>query len=425
MNVRKLALDAILKIRQDNAYSNIVVNDYINQFILTNEEKGLFTNLVYGTIQYYMTLEYYLEPFLKKKPKPWVKNLLCMSVYQIVYLAIPDYATINEAVNIARIKDNNVASFVNAVLRNFTRTELRDFSSLKGEELLSIKYSHPLWLVRMLIDDYGIEKCEKILIENSLIKKDAIRINTIKANKNEVMEILEKENIAFEESSLVDNGLIINQNLSKNELFIEGLITIQDISSQMVSECLNPNLGATVLDLCSAPGGKSAHIAALMQNTGIIYACDIYPHKIKLMESSFRRLGITNIRTQLVDARDVRKFVKEESVDYVLLDAPCSGLGVISHKVDLKYHIAESSIKDIIILQKEILEATFSLVKRGGYLLYSTCTINKNENERQIRSFLDRHEDFEIDKEKIILPYEYHTDGFYICKLRRKNDKSL
>lgn len=421
MNVRKLAVEAVEKIIDKKGFSNIVVNDYLRKFVLSKEDKALFTNLVYGTVQNLITIEYYLEPFIgHKRQKPWVKYLLYISVYQLLYLRIPDYAVLNEAVEIANLKDRAIGSFVNAVLRNFLRTEIRSLDGLDEIETLSIKYSHPAWLVAYFLKDYDLETVEKILIENSLVKKTAIRINTLKVNMEEVKDILEESKIEYHEQELVRYGLIVNESIIGHPLLTEGKIAIQDLSAQLVSEIVNPSLNQRIIDVCSAPGGKAAHLAAIMENTGEIYACDIYPHKIKLMDKLFKQLGVLNIKTQIVDARNLPEIVHDESFDHVLADVPCSGLGVISHKVDLKYQINLESIAEIIALQKEILESTWNLVKPGGYYTYSTCTLNKEENEEQIKNFQKTHPDAEIVHEQTILPFEHHSDGFYICKMRRR-----
>ena len=425
MNVRKLAVEAIDKIFEKSAFSNIVVKECLDKFELSNEDKALFTNLVYGTVQKYITLNYFLEPFIeKKKPKHFIYNLLLMSVYQLVYLDIPEYAVLDESVKIAKIKDLKLGTFVNGVLRNFIRTPLRDIENIKDSGDLityySVKYSHPIWLVTFLLKDYNYEELEKILTQNNSIKKDAIRVNTLKATKEEVINELRKLEIEFEDTGLVSNGLIVSKNVSDTILFKKGLITIQDLSSQKVSEVANPKKGDLVIDMCAAPGGKSAHLASIMENEGRIYSCDIYPQKIKLMNSLFTRLGTTICKSQQIDARIVKDHVRNESFDLVVCDVPCSGLGVMSHKVDLKYKINLDSINEIIALQKEIIEASYPLVKKGGALCYSTCTINKDENERIIKWFIKNHNDMIIEYEKQILPYEYKSDGFYICKLRRK-----
>lgn len=424
MNIRKLALQAIEKILYKNGYANIIINEYLNKYELTDDERRLFTKLVIGTVEKKLTLAYYLEPFLKKKQKTSIYSLLLMSVYQLVYLNIPDYTVVNEAVNIANTLDKMVGSFVNAVLRNFLRNELRSFEGLEDVKLLSVKYSYPTWLIAYLLKDYNYETVVKILEFNDDVKHDAIRVNTLKTTTEEVTEVLNDEKIPYQQSDLVNDGLIVEESMVNHELFKEGKITIQDIASQMVTEIANPEMDSTIIDLCSAPGGKAAHLAAWMNNTGTIYACDIYLHKIKLMEKNFKRLGVTNTQVELIDARKVKNVVKQESFDYVLADMPCSGLGVMSHKCDLKYNITYDSIKEIIALQKEILDASYPLIKKNGYLIVSTCTINKSENEEQIAWLIKKYPNLKVEYEKTILPYEYGTDGFFICKLKKeeKND---
>jgi 16S rRNA (cytosine967-C5)-methyltransferase len=419
MNIRKLALEAIERILNKGGYSNIVINEYLTKYELSPEEKALFTKLVMGTVESKLTLEFYLEPYLRKKQKPWIHNLLLMSVYQLVYLNIPEYAIVNESVNIANLKDRLLGSFVNAVLRNFLRNNIRSMDTLDDIQGLSIKYSYPSWLVAYLLKDYSYEEVTKIFEVNALVKKTAIRVNTLKASLDEVKAELEKSEISFSTSPLVTDGLIVEKNVINHPLFTSGKITIQDIASQLTSVVLNPHEGSLILDLCSAPGGKAAHLAGIMNNTGEIYACDVFEHKLKLMKRNFKRLGVTNVNLQLIDARKVQEHVKAEAFDYVLADLPCSGLGVLGHKVDLKYHLTLDSINEIIELQKEILENTYMLVKKGGYYLISTCTINKSENEEQVANFLKNHPDFEKVEEKTILPFMYDTDGFYICKMRR------
>ena len=420
MNIRKLALQAIEKILYKGGYANIVVNEYLSKYEFDDNDRRLFTKLVLGTVERKITLAYYLEPFLKKKQKPLINCLLLMSVYQLVYLNIPEYTVVNESVSLVNMTDRMIGSFVNAVLRNFLRNEVRTLDNLDEIQKLSIEYSYPTWLVAYLLKDYDYETVKRILEFNDEVKHDAIRINTLKTTYDEVTSILNKEKIEYQISDLVNDGLIVNKSLIRHELFTSGKITVQDIASQMVTEITNPEPDSIIIDLCSAPGGKTAHLAAWINNTGKIYACDVHPHKIKLMEKNFKRLGVENVKTQLIDAREVYKKVKEESFDYVICDMPCSGLGVMSHKCDLKYNITFDSIQEIIKLQREILDASYPLIKKGGYLTVSTCTINKSENEEQIEYLLSKYKDLTVEYQKTILPYEYGTDGFFICKIKKE-----
>lgn len=419
VNIRKLALQAIERVIYKGGYANIVINEYLNKYELDDNDRRLFTKLVLGTVERRITLAYYLEPFLRKKQKPLINCLLLMSVYQLVYLNIPEHVVVNESVKIANSTDRMIGNFINAVLRNFLRAELRTFDNLDEIQKLSVEYSYPTWLVAYLLKDYDYETVSKILAFNDEVKSDAVRINNLKTNYDEVVKVLDKEKIEYQISDLVNDGLIINKSMVNHPLFKEGKITVQDIASQMVTEVTSPEENSLVIDLCSAPGGKTAHLAAWMNNTGTIYACDIHPHKIKLMEKNFKRLGVENVKLQLIDAREVYKVVKEESFDYVVCDMPCSGLGVMSHKCDLKYNITYQAIEDIIKLQREILVASYPLIKKGGYLTVSTCTINKSENEEQIEYLLKKFPDLQVEYQNTILPFEYNTDGFFICKLKK------
>ncbi len=420
INPRRLALDAIEKILYKGAYSNIVISATLNKYLLEKKEKALFTKLVMGTVENKLTLEYYLEPYLKKKQKTWVHILLIMSLYQLIYLSIPEASVVFEAVELANNRSQAVGAFVNAILRNFLKNPRRSLENLDELERLAIEFSYPQWLVAYLLKDYDYQSLYQIFKYFSLEKHDAIRVNTLKATKEEVKLLLDQEGYQYQDSNLVKNGLIVEKSLIHHDLFKKGKITVQDIASQMVSEILAPSKNANILDLCSAPGGKVAHLAALMNNSGSIFACDVYKHKLKLMEKTFERLGVTNVKPQLIDARNVYLQVKEASFDYVLADLPCSGLGVMGNKVDLKYNISLSSIDEVMSLQKEILSKTYMLVKKGGFFVISTCTINKAENEELSRWFIKNYPEYEIISETINLPHLTNTDGFYICKLRRR-----
>ena len=419
MDVRKLALEAINKILEKGGYSNIVINEYLSKYELTKEDKALFTILVLGTVEKKISIDYYLQDYLTKKQKTWVLNLLRMGVYQLVYLNIPEHVVVNETVNVANIKDKYIGKFVNAVLRNFLRNPLKSIDNLGELDYLSIKYSYPKWLVAYLLKDYDSQTVIKIFEENEDKKKTSIRINNLKSNYDEVAKILTNDGIEFSRHELVNNGLVVNKSIVNHSLFLSGKVTIQDIASQKVSEVLNPSKGSIVLDICSAPGGKTSHLADIMNNTGEIHACDVHEHKLKLMKTNFKRLGVENVKLQLIDGRMIKDHVKSGAFDYILADLPCSGLGVLGHKVDVKYNINIESIEEIIKLQEEILNSTADLLKVGGYYVYSTCTINKAENEEQVKKFLESHLNYEKIEEHVYLPFEYHTDGFYICKMRR------
>lgn len=425
MNIRKLAMEAIEKILYKGGFSSIVINEYLKKFEFTPQDKALFTILVMGTVERKLTLEFFLAPYLKKKQKPWLSSLLLMSVYQIAFMDVKDYFVVDESVNIANVYDKKIGSFVNGVLRNLLRNPLQDIERLKEKSLveyLSIKYSTPAWLVAYLLKDYNEDQVAGIIDFKKDTRWNAIRVNTILASNDEIEEFFNLRNIQYKRCELVNNGYFVETNVMDLPLFNEGKITIQDIASQMVSEVLDPKDDSIVLDMCSAPGSKTCHIASLMHNTGRIYACDIHEHKLKLMKKNFERLNVNNVILEGIDARLVKTKVKEESFDYILVDMPCSGLGVISHKVDLKYNITLENIDEIINLQEQIIESSYPLIKKNGTLVVSTCTINKKENEAQTRKFIEKHKDMEIVFEKTTMPYEDGCDGFYICKMIKRGE---
>ena len=293
MNARRFALEAIEKIIREKAFSNLVINEYLNKFSLSKEDRRFFTQLVYGTVENQILLNYYLEPYIgQKSQKTWVKILLYMSVYQIVFMKMADYAVVNESVEIASIKNKHIGSFVNAVLRNFLRNDLRTFEGLDEITELSIKYSYPIWIIKTFLNDLSYEKVKKILEENASVKKTHIRVNTLKSTNSKVEKFLIGRNYELEKSKLVKNGYIVDGVLLKSELFDDGSITFQDISSQLVSEVVNSKGLDLVVDLCSAPGGKTSHLSAIMDNKGKIIAFDIYQHKVNLMKKTLKGLVV-------------------------------------------------------------------------------------------------------------------------------------
>ncbi|HEY8395571.1 MAG TPA: methyltransferase domain-containing protein, partial [Bacilli bacterium] len=278
--------------------------------------------------------------------------------------------------------------------------------------------SYPLWLVRLFVREYGYSESEKIFAAEKEERPLYIRINRLKGAEAEVLAAFKQAGIEYTKTPLPlaykTDGVV-----QKTKLFSEGKITIQDLSAQFPAVMASPEKTDRVLDLCAAPGGKTAQLADLMENGGEIIACDIHSHKLELMEKGFKRLGVKNVQTRLLDARKANEVFPKQSFERILADVPCSGLGVVSHKPEIKYSLDEATLSELVLLQKEILEAGWDLLKPGGYFVYSTCTLNGAENEGQIRAFLERHPDAEIVEERKILPFEYPSDGFYTCKLRR------
>lgn len=401
---------------EDESFLNIALNEELKKSELKREDKDLCTTIVYGTIQNLLFIQYQLQPYIKgKRVKKKIKTLLYLSLYQLIYLdKIPDYAVINEAVNIAKKQGYQTSKFVNAVLRNFIRNERRSLEDLDELERISIETSHPLWMVKMFNKQYGLEKTKKICLEDNTPPTRSGRVNTLKASKEELL----KEG-CFKEGTLSKDALLYNKgNLALTSYFKEGKVTIQDESSQLVARLLDPQKTDYVLDMCSAPGSKTTHLSALMENQGKIEAYDLYEHKVKLVEYNLRRLGVKNVHIQAGDSTKLKEVYPQKTFDRILLDAPCSGFGVLKRKPEIKYH--DSSVMDgLVSLQALLLENAYYLLKNDGTMLYSTCTINKKENELMIQKFIEKHPDMEVIKQRTILNYEYHTDGFFMCKMKK------
>ena len=401
---------------EDESFLNIALNEELKKSELKREDKDLCTTIVYGTIQNLLAIQYQLQPYIKgKRVKKKIKTLLYLSLYQLMYLdKIPEYAVINEAVNIAKKQGYQTSKFVNAVLRNFVRNDRRSLEELDELERISIETSHPLWMVKMFNKQYGLEKTKKICLEDNTPPTRSGRVNTLKASKEELL----KEG-CFKEGTLSKDALLYNKgNLALTSYFKEGKVTIQDESSQLVARLLDPQKTDYVLDMCSAPGSKTTHLSALMENQGKIEAYDLYEHKVKLVEYNLRRLGVKNVHIQAGDSTKLKEVYPEKTFDRILLDAPCSGFGVLKRKPEIKYH--DSSIMDgLVSLQALLLENAYYLLKNDGTMVYSTCTINKKENELMIQKFIEKHPDMEVIKQRTILNYEYHTDGFFMCKMKK------
>ena len=409
MELYYLELTAIDKIINGKGFINLVINNIIRTTKLDESRKALFTKIVYGVVENKIYLDYQLSFYLKNdKVAKDIKNILRMGCYMIHFLNLPNYHIIDTLVEMSKEKYTNYTKMINAILRNLTRNKLKDIPHDDLKEYYSIKYSYPIPLVGFLMKQYP-DNIEEILKPSTDIY-NTYRINTIKIKEE---ELLKKFNFPYE---LIDNAIITKTNLSNKDYFKKNYLVYQDYASQMVALVMKPKKKDKILDMCSAPGSKAFHIASLLENDCSITACDIYEHKTKLIEDEAKRLGVTCIKTITCNSA---LYDFNELYDCVLLDAPCSGLGVMKHKCDLKYHITFKDIEDIIILQKSLLGKASKVVKTGGILVYSTCTINKQENEEMIKYFLKKHKEFEIIETKNYLPTDKH-DGFFICKMIKK-----
>jgi 16S rRNA (cytosine967-C5)-methyltransferase len=425
---RELALKILYKVEEENGYSNLVLDEYINENRekLTFKDINLISEIVYGTISWKLTIDAIIEKYSKvklNKISKWVKIILRMGIYQIVFLdKIPKSAAVNESVNLCKKYGFKSANFVNAVLRKVEKEDYEKMKQIEDNfERISKMYSMPKWMVEKFVAQYGEEKAEEIC-KNSLLRPDiTIRVNTLKTTLEEVEQLLNERKIKYEKSKLENFIHLKNiKNVSNMDLFIDGYFTVQDEGAGKIAYVLNPKPEEKVLDACSAPGGKTTHIAELMQNKGEILAWDVYDHRLKLVEDNANRLGINIIKTEKNDATFYNKKY-DGMFDKILLDVPCLGIGVLRRKPDIKWQKKEEDISAIKSIQKQILDSASNYLKAGGELVYSTCSILREENEEIIEKFIreEKNGKFEIITQENILPSE-KSDGFFICKLRKK-----
>ncbi|MDG4655885.1 16S rRNA (cytosine(967)-C(5))-methyltransferase RsmB [Ectobacillus antri] len=440
-NVRELALEGLMQIEKNGAYSNLLLNNLIEKSKLSSKDVGLLTEIVYGTIQRRDALDFYLQPFLRKKVEPWVKVLLRLSLYQMEFLdRVPAHAVIHEAVEIAKKRGHKgIGAMVNGVLRSVQREGVPSLEHIKNPaERLAIKTSHPQWLVEQWIRAYGFDTAQRICETNLLPPLSTARVNVSKTTVEEVIEMLGAEGVEAERGILSEDAVQIKRgNIAHTKAFQEGYVSVQDESSMLVARALGPEPGDYVLDTCAAPGGKTSHIAERLLGTGRVVSLDLHPHKVRLIQAQAVRLHLTNVEAQALDARKVGEKFQAETFDKILIDAPCSGFGVIRRKPDIKLGKTEADSERLAKIQCDILEAAAPLLKKNGRLVYSTCTIGSIENEDVIQTFLNKHPEYEIDttmKERLpsslksyvgkgevqILPHYFLTDGFYIACLRKK-----
>lgn len=411
----RILVDTLVKIFNEDAYINNTISNVISNNKFTPYEKKIFTKVVYGVVENKLLLDYYLQPYTKgKRVKPFMRNVLRVGAYVITFLNTANHFIVKELVDVVKKVDFNGSKFVNGVLRNYERTPIRSLNGLKGNEYLSIKYSVPVEIVEYLRNDYkDIEELLKNLCTNS--ETNTYRINSILVKKEELLKELDNNNINY---NLIDDVIFTKESLIDSKYFKEGLIIPQDYSSTIPARYLDPKPNDIVLDACSAPGSKTIQLAGMMDNKGSVTALDLYEHKIKLINDNANKFGVSIINTKVADSSKVSFDIM---FDKILCDVPCSGLGVIGHKPDLKYRMTKEKIKEISLLSYSILDNISKYLKQGGKLVYSTCTITKIENELQIEKFLKNHPDFEKGKMELILPNsENQQDGFFICELIKK-----
>lgn len=447
---REVAMKVLLKVEQNEAYSGLALNHALNDAELSKPDAGLATELVYGTIQRLNTIDYALSGRVKGWPdkvEPWVRLLLRLSYYQLRWLArVPAHAAVAEAVNIAKRRGHSgIAGLVNGVLRGILRdgVEPKLPQSLTAAQRISLVHSHPEWLVKRWIEAFGEETAEAMCAANNEPPRASARVNRLKTTRDELLAAMTEAGITVQPSPLTVQGIVAEKagNLVHTDWFNNGSLSIQDESSMLVAAVANPAPGMQVLDCCAAPGGKSTHLAELVGNKGKVLANDVHFHKEELVRQQAERLGLTCVETMVADALDLPDRLHAGSFDVVLLDAPCSGLGVIRRKPEIKWNKSPEDIASLAALQHRLLDRVQSLVKPGGTLVYSTCTIAPEENERTIERFLRDNPSFKLDAnwpEEVLaplkasdnlpepfngtmqlLPHMFGSDGFFIARLRR------
>lgn len=408
MEQRKYILDVLMRVFQEGGYASLIMRESP----LKREDMGFVSEVVYGTIRNYDFLEYQWRSYAKTHVKKKIALLLDMSIYQLQFLdGVPAYAVINEAVELAGKSEKK---FVNAILHN---VEKRGQIYPAGNDLnaLAVTTSHPMWLVKMWKAHYGEEVTRKLMEEDQERPYVFGRLNTLKMKKEELER---SDKVRF----LNDISFLYKGILSRTSMFTEGKVVIQDLNSAETVRYLDVKPGMKVLDLCAAPGTKSQEIAMFMENKGELIACDLYEHRTGLISQLMERTGVTICRTEVNDASKDRPGW-HDAFDRILIDAPCSGLGDLRHKPEIRLHLKPEDLDAIVSLQKKILNTGSQYLKDGGILVYSTCTLNKKENEKQTAGFLSAHPDFELVEEKTIFPFENGGDGFYMAKIRRNTTK--
>ncbi len=452
-NTRETAFQVIYKVLEENEYSHVVLRQVLDrEKDAEKRNRAFITRLAEGTLERLLTIDYILNQVSKtpvKKMKPVIRTILRMSVYQLIYMdSVPDSAVCNEAVKLVKGKGlQGLSGFVNGVLRNVARNREQgklDASYPDREKspagYLSIRYSMPEWLCDYFLKEYGLEQAEKI-VEGSLRNPNTtIRCNTTKISKAELRERLEQQGIVAENGIYATDALYISgyDTLEKISEFKEGYFQIQDESSMLVAELAGLKKDNLVLDVCSAPGGKAIHAANLLENLGggTVISRDVSEKKTALIKENAERLQVKNITVQVSDATLLDETMTEQA-DVVIADLPCSGIGIMAKKPEIRYRMTKESQNELVKLQKEMLSVVHRYVKPGGILMYSTCTINKEENEEQVREFCDKYgfapamdevtvpdalkADVRENAYIQLLPGVHACDGFFIARLKKKN----
>lgn len=436
---RKAALRVLVNCRTNGAWADAALNVQIRRDGLSGADAALCSRIVYGVLQNQLLLDHYISAYCSQKPdhlQPPLLDILRIGAYQILFLdKIPDSAAVNESVELAKMfKRGQAAGLVNAVLRKISKNKenLPEIPGQNPERTLSIRYSHPRWLVKRLLSVLGVEETEKFLAANNDVAPITVQVNPMKTSAEKLTAELTEAGVTVKPHAWVPDCLELSGtgDLTALRAFREGDFMVQDPAARLVSLIADVKPGQRVLDVCAAPGGKSFSAAFAMGNQGSIQSCDLHENKLKRVRESAERLGITCIEAAPADGR-VFKPEWENAFDVVLVDAPCSGLGIIRKKPDTRYKKADELFA-LPVIQTAILENAARYVAPGGTLVYSTCTILPEENEQVSDAFLAEHPEFsresftlpepvgKTDGRLTLWPQRHDTDGFYICRMTRK-----
>ena len=430
MSVKYVTMGLISQVDK-GAYSNIVLNDAFREFFLSPKEKAFMTEIFYGVIRNKKFLDYIIDIYTKDIRKEWIRNLLRISIYQITFMDSDDKGVVWEATELAKKYSIGISKFINGTLRNYLRNKESELKKLNDEKNYDVLYSIPKWFCDVLEKQYGNENLKQAITSLKKIPYLSVRVNKLKYSEEEFEEFLKEKDIQIIKKVntvyYVNSGLIIN-----SEEFKAGKIIAQDASSYLAAKNLGVMPNELVLDICAAPGGKTAVLAEEMKNSGEVIAIDIHQHKIKLIDTNMKKLGINIVKAIVLDARNVNK--QGRKFDKILVDVPCSGYGVIRKKPEILYSKNKENIEELAKLQLEILNSAADILKDGGELIYSTCTITDEENTNNIEKFLEERKEFKVEKlripESVLGDYdklggfcinykEEIMDNFYIIKLKK------
>ena len=429
VNDRELILEILLAVTRDGEYSHIALRNVLENYqYLDKSERAFITRVTEGTLERMIELDYIINQFSKtkvNKMKPVIRTIIRSAVYQLKYMdSVPDSAVCNEAVKLAGKRGfSGLKGFVNGVLRNISRNldNVKYPDKSDTVKWLSVMYSMPEWIITEWLKNYDREMVEKMLQAFLAERPTTIRCNLTQISREELAEELKKEGVKVRLCDTVDSALFISgyDYLGALESFRTGHFQVQDISSMEVAEWAAPKEDEYIIDVCAAPGGKSLHLADKLAGKGHVEARDLTPYKVDLIRDNIARIGIDNIEAVCQDAT-VYDEASEKKADILIVDLPCSGLGVLGKKTDLKYKMNPDTQEELVHLQREILSVVYRYVKSGGKLLYSTCTIHRAENQENAAWFSEQYPEFELVRERQFLPGVDDSDGFYIAEFVRK-----